>query len=81
MSRSKKKSRHRQRSPSRSPSPDLEHAEETDDSDVDEGVIVMRRYRLLPYCCREFRDCMIAAAVLWWALGKLNERHHFLDWR
>jgi len=83
MGRSHRSSRRAPRSPpgARSPSPDVEQGYDTDDSRLDAGEVVRRKYRLMPYCCREFRDCMIATVVFWWALGKLNENHPFLEWR
>ena len=71
----------RSRSRSRSPSSDVERGYDTDDSRLDPGEVVRRKYRLMPYCCREFRDCMIATVIFWWAIGKLNENHPFLEWR
>ena len=63
------------------PLSDVERGYDTDDSRLDPGEVVRRKYRLMPYCCREFRDCMIATVIFWWAIGKLNENHPFLEWR
>ena len=47
----------------------------------DERPRCARKCGCMPYCCREFRDCMIATVIFWWAIGKLNENHPFLEWR